>query len=442
MRVALPIALQSLIGSSLSLVDNLMVGSLGETELAAVGVGIQPFFIFWMVMFGFSSGSATFMAQFWGAEDVANIKKVLGFAITAGFCVGAVFFVCAMCFPGYIVNIFTDIDGIKPLATEYIRVGSFCFLFLSVTVPFTFCLRSTQQTRLPLYASAFAFCMNTFLNYVLIFGNFGAPRLGVTGAALATVISRALEMLLVLFVVFYKKNVISGKAKEYFGWTKAFVARVLNNAVPVSLNETMWGLGTAMYTAAFARVGITEYAAIQAGRVIDNLFIMAAYSIGDAALILAGQRLGAGEFDHAWQLVKKLLKIGFFIGIVFGIALVVVAKPIIGFFNFTPEGETYTFYILIVYATTMCVVLLNGINVVGVLRAGGDTKFAMVCDVSCVWFIGVPLAFLSTKWLRLPIHFVLLLVKMEEAVKFFILMHRVLSKKWVKNVIRGLGSGN
>lgn len=434
----MPIALQSLIGSSLSLIDNLMVGRLGETELAAVGVGIVPFHIFWMFMFGFTSGTATFMSQFWGAEDVGNIRRTLGFAISVCTSAGLVFFISGMFFPEYIVNIFTNLEGIKPLATEYIRIGSFCFLFLSVTVPFTFCLRSTQQTKIPLYTSAFAMCANTFLNYVLIFGNFGAPKMGVAGAALATVIARALEMLLVLFIVFYKKNIISGKISEYFRWTKDFALKVLNNAIPTTMNETLWGLGVSVCTAAYARMSEPEFAALQAGRVIENLFIMAAFSIGDAALILVGQRLGAGELDYGYALAKKLLKIATATGVVFGIALIAVSRPIIDIFNFSPECKLYTFYILIIYGASMWLVLFNGSIVVGILRAGGDTKVAMLIDCSGIWLIAVPAAFITTQLLHFPIYFVVLCVETEEAAKFTFLLKRFLSKKWVKNVVGGL----
>ena len=416
----------------------MMVGSLGETELAAVGIGIQPFFIFWMVIFGFTGGSATFMAQFWGNKDVANIKKALGFAMSVCMGISIIFFAICMFLPEYIVNIFTDIDELKPLATEYIRIGSPCFLFMCITIPFTFCLRSTQQTKIPLYTSTFAFCMNTFFNYVLIFGNFGAPAMGVAGAAMSTIIARSLEMVVVLFIVFKGKNVISGRINEYFGWTKEFAGRIVNNAVPTTLNETLWGVGFSLYTAAYARVGVTQFAAVQLGRVIENLFIMAAFSIGDAALILVGQRLGAGELDYGYALANKLLKVATVIGAVAGVMLIAVAKPIISVFNFTPEGATYTFYILIVYGAFMSIVVFNGVNVVGVLRAGGDTKFAMAADCVCVWLIGVPTAFLTTQWLNLPIHIVIFLVTCEEIVKLFILLARFRSRKWVKNVIQNL----
>lgn len=434
----MPIALQSLIGSSLNLIDNLMVGRLGETELAAVGVGIVPFQIFWMFMFGFMGGTATFMSQFWGAGDVANIRKTLGFAISVCMGVGVVFFVAGMFFPGHIVNIFTNLERVKPLATEYVRIGSFCFLFLSVTVPFTFCLRSTQQTKIPLYTSAFAMCMNTFLNYVLIFGNFGAPKLGVAGAALATAIARALEMLLVLFIVFYKKNIIAGRIGEYFKATKEFIIRLLNNAVPTTINETLWGLGAAMCTAAYARMSETEFAAIQAGRVIENLFYMAAFSIGDAALILVGQRLGAKELDYGYALAKKLLKVSVFLGFVLGAALIAVSRPIIGIFNFSPECKQYMFYIIIICGVEMWLVLFNCAVVVGILRAGGDTKVAMLIDCAGMWMIAVPAAFIATQLLHLPVYFVVLCVEMQEAIKFTFLFKRFTSKKWVKNVVHGL----
>ena len=436
--VALPIALQSVIASSLSLVDNLMVGSLGETELAAVGIAIQIFFIHWMMMFGFTSGASTFMAQFWGAKDLYNIRKTTGFAICICAGTGMLFFVAGMFFPAQIMRMFTNIPEAIILGTNYIRIGSFCFLLLGVTVPFTAALRTTQQTRLPLYTSVVAFATNTFLNYVLIFGHFGAPQLGVAGAALATVIARCIELTLVMIVVFGKKNIIAGSFRDFFGWTKPFAVRIVSNAIPTTINETMWGLGTAMYTAAYARVGITEYAAVQASNTINNLFIMAAFSIGDATLILVGQKLGEGKLDESYSLAKRLLKIGIFLGISFGMLLIICAKPLISLFHFTPMGAHYAFLILLIYGLFMPLSLFNGINITGALRCGGDTRFAMLCEVICVWLIGVPMAFIATMYLHLPIYLAVVLVRTEDIVKGVILLKRFMSKKWVRNVIHSI----
>ena len=439
MRVALPIALTGLIGSSLSVIDNFMVGSLGETAVAAVGAGIQPFFVFWMVMVGFISGCSTFTAQFWGKEDVKNIKKTLGFSIAASLIIGMIFFIVGMFFPEVFANIYANDPYVRILAIEYIRAGSFCFLFLSITIPIVFCLRSIQQTRLPFYTSVFAFSMSTFLNYVLIFGNFGAPELGVKGAALSTSIARALELMLVLAIVFFSKNIIAGKIKEYFGWTKDFAKRVLYNAIPASANQTIWVLGMTMYIAAYARVGVTAHAAVQLSNAISHLFILAALSMGDAALILVGQRLGAGEKEYGYALAKKLLKIGAAGGAISGLLLIAVSRPIISIFGeISEEGQRYMFYILLIYGAKMFITIVNGININGVLRSGGDTRYPMVVDSIAVWLVGVPIAIITTRFLRLPIYICVLLVRAEELVKFFALIRRFLSKKWVNTVTTNL----
>ncbi|MBQ4595565.1 MAG: polysaccharide biosynthesis C-terminal domain-containing protein, partial [Firmicutes bacterium] len=205
-KVALPIAAQSLIGSSLSLIDNLMVGSLGELELNAVGVSVQLFFINWMLLFGFTSGTATFISQFYGVGDMKSIKKTTGFGLTVAGGIGLMFFIVGMVFPEYVLRIFTKFPEVIELGVVYIRTGAPCFLFLAITQPFTVALRATQQTKMPLYASVTALVLNTFLNYVLIFGKFGAPALGVQGAALATSIARFVEMSIILFIVFGRKN--------------------------------------------------------------------------------------------------------------------------------------------------------------------------------------------------------------------------------------------
>ncbi|QHI72446.1 MATE family efflux transporter [Aminipila terrae] len=433
--IALPIAMQSLISSSLNLIDNLMVGSLGETELAAVGIAIQICFIHWIVMFGFTSGVATFMAQFWGVKDLTNIKKTTGFAICVCLSISLVFFLIAMLFPQTVMKLFTNIPELIKLGTGYIRTIAFTFLTISVTVPFTAALRTTQQTKIPLYISIFVFTTNTILNYVFIFGKFGAPKLGVTGSALATLIARCFELLLILFVVFVKKNIVAGHFSEHFGWSRQLVRRIVRNAVPTTMNETFWSVGTAMYVAAYARVGVTEYAAVQASNVINNLFILAAFSIGDATLILVGQKLGEGKLDFAYELGRKLLRVGIALGIISGGVLMISSKFIISLFDLTPAGREDAFYILLVYGAFMWLIVYNGICITGILRSGGDTIFAMAVETGTVWLYAVPMAFITALVLHLPIYLAVLLVKTEDILKSFILVRRFRSKKWAKNVI-------
>ncbi|NLD19568.1 MAG: MATE family efflux transporter [Clostridiales bacterium] len=436
--MALPIAAQSLIGSSLNLVDNLMVGSLGELSLNAVGVSVQIYFIYWMLLYGFCSGSATFISQFFGINDMKNIRKTQGFTLIVSVCVGTLFFLAALIIPQHIIGIFTSFPEVIEVGVQYVRIGAPCFLFVAITQPFTIALRATQQTKLPLIASAIGLGANTILNYIFIFGNFGAPALGVAGAALATVISRLIEMSLILYIVFGRKNAIGGKFSEFLGFEKALAMRIVRNSLPTTINESMWGIGTSMYIAAFARIGVTEGAAIQACNTINNLFTMAAFSIGDAVLILVGQKLGEGKIDIAYEMSKKIVAIGIGLGIVLGGALILLGDPVLMLFDFTPRGEDLAEKILTVYGATFVVSLYGGIHITGTLRCGGDTKFAMFTETGTVWLIGVPLAFITALYLHWPIYFAVLAVKGEEFVKAIILTKRYFSKKWLNNVIQDL----
>lgn len=437
-KVALPIALQSLIGSSLSFIDNLMVGSLGELELNAVGVSVQVFFIYWMLLFGFTGGMGTFISQFYGVMDFKNIRKTTGFALSAAAGVSLLFFVAGFFFPEYILRIFTKYPEVIEAGVGYVRICSFTFLFLAVTQPFTVALRATQQSALPLAASVIAFATNTFLNWVFIFGKLGAPALGVEGAALATAIARLLEMLIILFEVFVLKNKIAGHFREFFSYSKELAARIIRNALPTTANETLWGIGTSMYVAAFARIGISEGAAVQACNTINNMFALAAFSIGDAVLILVGQKLGEGKTELAYNMSRKMIRMGLIVGVLFGTGVIIAGEPLLGLFSFSEQGAAYAFRILIVYGATMWLTLYNAIHVTGTLRCGGDTKFAMITETGTVWLIGVPLAFITSLYLHMPIYLAVLAVKIEEVVKAIFLTRRYYSRKWLKTVIKGI----
>ncbi len=438
--IALPIAFQSLIASTLNLVDTLMIGSLGELELAAVGLSTQLYFIHYMLLFGITSGSSTFISQFWGVKDMRNIRRVTGFAIVMSFSASLLFFIPAFFFPEVILGIFTDDPAIINLGAQFVSTASFTFLTLSIVVPLVSALRTTEQTKIPLKISVVVFCTNTFLNYVFIFGNFGMPALGVKGAAISTLTARCIELALILFVVIIRKNLIYGKLREFFSFNLQLVKRIVRNALPTTINEVMWGSGMAAYNAAYGRMGVTEFASIQASNTIMTLFILFAFSLGDATLILVGKRLGAGELLYAYAKAKKLLKLSVIVGAISGIILIILSPSILQFFNFTPKGLYNAKNILLVYGLFMSIKVFNGINITGPFRAGGDTKFAMLAEIGCVWLIGVPLVFLGTFYWSLPVYYVVLLAQTVEVVEFFLCFFRFKSKKWVNNMIHDIHS--
>jgi putative efflux protein, MATE family len=437
-KIAIPIAIQGVVSATLGLVDNLMVGYLGEAELAAVGIATQIFFIHYLFLFGFTSGTATFMAQFYGAGDQKSIRKVVGFAMTVALGVGLLFFVIGFFFTEQFLHIYSDDPKIIAMAVPYVKICAPQCFTLAISVPFESAFKATQRTKIPLVVSSVTFTTNTFLNYVLIFGKFGAPALGISGAAAATLTARVFEVLLSFYFATRKDNALHGSIHDFFDWDREILKRVIKNALPTTGNELMWSIGTSLFVAAYSRIGTTSYAAYQAASSINSIFSFAAFSVGDATLILVGQKLGEGDGDYAWYLGKKLLKIGTIFGALCGLLVIAFAKPMVGFFALTPEGSTDAFRILVVFGCLMGLSLYNGINVTGILRGGGDTRFAMFAEIGCIWLVGVPLAFAASLWWQLPIYLVVLVVRSYDVAEAVLMTKRFWSKKWIKNVIKGL----
>ena len=438
LKIATPIAIQGIVSATLSMVDNIMVGFLGETELAAVGVGSQLFMVHYLVLFGILSGSATFMAQFYGTKDMANIRKVIGFDFTLLAVLGTVCFVLVNCFTNGILSVYTEDPAVKALAAQYVRINSLSFLLLAISSPLEMAFKATQQVRIPMLISNVIFFTNIAINYVLIFGKFGFPKMGVAGAAIGTISSRIIEVLMNSYFAFRTNNEFCGKVRSYFGWDRELVKRIIKNATPTTINEFFWSFGQTMYVAAFSRISTTAYAAYQAANSIFNIFNFAAFSIGDATLILVGEKLGEGDMEYTWKLSKHLIKACLLVGVVIGTITVLLSEPLSGIFKLSEAGRMYTRYILIILGLTMATDLYNGLQIAGVLRAGGDTKFAMISESMCIWLIAVPLAFTASLVWHLPVHLALLVTRTEMFIRAAILTKRYLSRKWMNTVITDL----
>jgi putative MATE family efflux protein len=391
-----------------------------------------------MVLYGWTGGTITYMAQFFGKGDMKNLRRVAGVSVTVCFSVGVLFFVACAFFPVHVMRVFTDIPEVIELGAPIIRYGSVIFLAWSVTVPLTAALKSTQQTKIPMIISAVALGVSTFLTLILIYGFLGMPRLGVMGVCVGIVVSRCLELTLYLIVIFARRNILSAPLREFFSWDRELFRRIVKNAIPTTVNETMWGLGFSMYNAAFGRIGVTEFAACQAGYTIMNLFSVVCFSVGEALLILVGERLGADDLDGARRTASKILGIVVVIGLCAGGLLFGTSRFIVLLFGFTPLGVHYTLLILSVYSAFLALKAVNVAYVVGVLRAGGDTRFAMTTEVCTIWLYGVPCAFFFALYVQLPVYIVLLIVQFEELIKFFILHRRYRSGKWVRDLVKDI----
>lgn len=435
LAIAIPIALQNLITSSLNMVDTLMISSLGQASIAAVGLANQLFFFYILISFGINSGSSIFIAQFWGKEDIKSIRKVLGLALSISTIVGVIFTIVAFFFPELVMSVFIKEPEVIKLGSDYLRVVSLSYIITAIGFSYSVALRSTGKPNVPMIVSAISFVTNTAFNYVLIFGKFGFPALGVKGAAWGTVIARVVEITIIIYSVYSSKGPLSASLRELINWNKEFINKYFKTTYPVILNEAFWSLGQIMYSIAYARIGEEATAAVQIASTVQNVFFVVVRGLANACTVMVGNRIGAGEEKDAYNYATKFLTISTVIGLILALTLSLTPDLTLKLFKGL-DSNLYdlTKKLLITMGFFFTLRMFNATAIVGVFRGGGDTKFAAYIDIIGAWVIGVPLAFFGALVLKLPVYYVLALVSLEEIFKVLIVIPRMLSKKWIKNV--------
>jgi putative MATE family efflux protein len=430
---------QFFISSSLNLVDTIMVGQLGETEIASVGLSNQIFFLLNLFLFGVGSGASIFTAQFWGKRDIRNIHRVLGLAILSGLAVSVVFFLSVLLAPKQILGIFSTDPNVLRLGSEYLGIVCFSYIIMSLTFNYASVLRSTEHVKLPMYVSIAALSTNTILNYIMIFGKLGFPAMGVRGAALATVIARGVEFALLITVVYARRYAPAARIHEMFDISVAFFKRFYSTTVPVILNESIWSLGITMFSVVYARMGTGIVASINIVSTVERLSLVLFTSMAHSCAVMIGKQIGAGDEDRALLYAKRFELLGPLLGVVIGAILALSSGFILSAYRVSPEVSQAAQTVLIILTVIIPVKVFNMISIVGVLRSGGDTKFCLAIDTVPLWLIGVPLAFLGGLVWKLPVHCVYMLVCIEEFVKFGFGLRRILSAKWINNLVRHAG---
>ncbi len=434
-KLAIPIALQNLVASSLNMVDTVMVGQLGETEIAAVGLANQFFFLLNLLMFGIVSGSAIYTSQYWGKRDLPNLRRVLGLSLMLSISAAFIFTCVSLLLPSQVIRIFSEDARVIELGSQFLRIVGLSYMITAVTFSFSFVLRSTGQAKLPMRISVMALLINTALNYLLITGKFGFPALGVRGSAIATVIARTIEVTVLLTIIYKNQYPVAAKLHEMMDLSKEFVGRFLNTTIPVILNESFWSLGVTMYSVAYGRMGTDVVASINIASTVERLAMVLFVGMGNACAVMVGNQIGAGQEGKAFDYAKKFLITGPFIGIFMGIALILSSKGILSVYNVSSGVYEAAARVLFVIALAMPVKIYNMIMIVGVLRSGGDTKFSLIIDTIGVWFIAVPLAFLGGLVWKLPVHWVYTFIIAEEVFKFTLGVRRFVTKKWINNLV-------
>lgn len=430
--IAAPIALQQLVISSLNMVDVFMISSLSNESIAGVGGANKLYFMFNLFLFGMSSGSAILTAQYWGAKDYKSIKQVYGITLTFGMVISLIFGVLALLVPEWVMHFFSGDTGVIREGAAYLRWVGFSYFFNAVSFATVFTLRSTKEVKLPLLVSIVAIGLNTILNWVLIFGHFGLPALGVVGAAIATLLSRVLEMLILLIMCNRRKLAPSGRLSEIFSYPLELVKKYIVIAGPAVVNEVVWSSGVTMYAVVFGKMGTEVMSAMTIYQTIDQMAFVLIIGLSNSAAIILGNTLGKGDLTKAYQEAIEFIKLGVAIALFLAVLVVLLAEVTVGIFPLTPTVHLYVVRSLYVMAAALLPRTLNTITVVGILRSGGDTFFTALIDGLGVWVVAVPLAFITGLYFKWDIWFVVAAISMEEVVKVTLTLWRTFSKKWMR----------
>jgi putative MATE family efflux protein len=439
-KLALPIALQQFIMSSLNMVGVVMIGQLGAVQVAAVGLANQIFFLLNLMLFGLYTGSAMFTAQLWGSRDILNIRKVLGLALTLGIVVGAFFLIIAEAFPTWALSIYSQDTAVIALGSDYLSIIGISFILYTVSFCYSALMRSTGDVQTPLVVTMTALSINTLLSYVLIFGKLGLPSMGVHGAAIAVLVSRVVECALLLLLTYRKGSPVAGTLRELFSYDLAFARNVLKPVLPVIVNETLWSLGTTAYSVVYARISTDAIAAMNIVGSIDQIALVLFGGIGHACAVLVGNRIGAGEEDQAFRYAARSEALGMLGAVGIGSIILASSNSVLSLYNVPPIVIDYAHRVLIILGLLLWLRASNMILFIGIFRSGGDTRFALVLDGVIIWVVGVPLAFVGAFILHLPVYWVYLLVMSEEITKWGLGVYRFFSRKWIHNLAKTMGS--
>jgi len=287
LALAIPIALQNLISLSLNMIDTVMIGSYGETAVAAVGIGNRVYFFFAIIIFGIYSGMSVFTAQYWGNKDLKNVKNMLGMELVLGAGVVFVFLVAASTFPGKLISFFIKDTAVIELGSRYLRIVAYSYFFTAVS----FTMRSVGSVKIPLLINANCVLINTLLNYIWIFGHLGFEPMGVEGAARATLVARVVECIcFLLYLTKRKNNILAFQAKDLFCWTKKMLRQKLKIALPVMMNEMIWSLGMTITYVAYGLLGASAVAAVQVSMTVLGVFEAAFFGIGNACAVMLAMK--------------------------------------------------------------------------------------------------------------------------------------------------------
>lgn len=436
----MPIALQNIIVQATSMMDSLMLGRADDTGLflSAASLANQPFFILSLISFGLSSAATVLSAQYWGKRDMESIRRIISIALKAAMLLSCAMAAAVLLLPETVMGLYSNNPDVIDAGAKYLRIIGFSYITFGFSSTVLCSIRSVELVKISVVVNLSTFVLNTFLNWVLIFGNLGMKPMGIEGAAAATLAARIVELIITVIYVFRIDKRLAMRPRDLLRFDRALAKDFMRYGTPVFLNELIWSIGISIQAAIIGHIDYASGDPVAANSItsmVQQISTVMIFGVANAAAVIVGKSIGAGEKARAKNEAFTFLLLSILLGIAaFGMILVL-KKPVIAFYTVPQETKLLADELMTVIGVITIFVSVSTTMIVGVLRAGGDTRFCLFLEMGALWFVSIPLAMLGAL-LRLPVFMVLILMRIDDMLESVIVILRMRSGKWIKTLTR------
>ncbi len=434
--LVLPMALQNLINVGVTTADVIMLGKVSETALSASSLAGQVQFILSLILFGLTSGAAVLTAQYWGKKDIRTIEKIMGITLRISLFFGILFTILVLLLPNPIMSLFSNEADVIGQGAEYLKIIAFSYILTSITMIYLNIMRSVERVIIATIVYLVSLIVNVLIAFPLIFGLFGLEPMGIRGAAYATLIARAVELLIVLFYAIFVNKTIRFHIKDLFVHDKLLFKDFLVYSIPVMCNELIWGAGTSVNSAIIGHLGKSVVAANSVTQVTRQLAMVVAFGVANATAIILGKAIGENKEELAKIYAKRFVRLTIVLGIIGAFVILIASQVARQNLSLSDEARNYLGIMMLVMTYFAICQAYNTTMVVGVFRAGGDINFGLFLDCTTMWCGSILCGALAAFVFKLPIPIVYVILMSDEVIKIPLTTWRYKTMKWVKNVTR------
>lgn len=431
--IAVPVALQNLLTTTGSMVDTMMLASLGEQTVGAVGLCAQFSSLMFSCYWGFVGGGMMFFSQYWGAKDHKGITRSYGLTLAFMLTVGLIFATLAVAAPEFVMTIYTDKPSIRQIGVTYLRIAGFAYPLQVLAMALSALLRSIEQVKVPLYGGIASVIANCFFNYLLIFGKCGLPRMGAAGAALGTVLAGIVNLLVLFFFIIKKKLPYALAFSSHFRWNRGFIRQYLIKCFPILLNEIAIGVGNMLINIVLGHQSEQAIAAVAVFRTLEGMVIAFFSGFSNAASVLVGKEVGAGNHETAYQRAWRLVYLCS--GLIAAACLLMIGihNPLLHAMGLSGESYRIGTGLLLIYSAA-AIIRMGNWTQNDTYRSAGDAAFGSILEITFMFLMVIPLVYLANYALHAPFLLVFALCYSDEPIRYLIMQRHMYSGKWIKPV--------